>query len=132
MNKELFLNDEYVNALCSNESVEQVIPYLLSLLPVSSIPRTRKSNKLVEGLRQDSDSIHAFIAKECCVNPEETVEKTKLYEAYVQFCLSSGRESHKKHGFLRNLKSQGFLEIRDPKTREACWKGITLKSYKKR
>ena len=132
MNKELFLNDEYVNALCSNESVEQVIPYLLSLLPVSSIPRTRKSNKLVEGLRQDSDSIHAFIAKECCVSPEETVEKTKLYEAYVQFCLSSGRESHKKHGFLRNLKSQGFLEIRDPKTREACWKGITLKSYKKR
>lgn len=132
MNNELFLNDAYVNALCSEESVRQVIPYLLSLLPVESIPRTKKSNKLVESLRQDSDSIHAFIAKCCCISPEERIEKTKLYEAYIQFCITAGRESHKKHGFLRNLKSQGFLEVRDPKTREACWKGITLKDYKKR
>ena len=132
MNKELFLNDEYVNNLCSNESIEQVIPYLLSLLPVESIPQTKKSKRMVEGLRQDSDSIHAFIAKCCKLNPDDYIEKSKLYEAYVQFCLSSGRESHKKHGFLRNLKSQGFAEIRDPKTREACWKGITLKEYKRR
>lgn len=132
MNKELFLNDDYVNNLCSEEGVTEIIPYLLSLLPVTAIPRTRKSNKMVESLRQDSDSIHAFIVKRCSVSAKAIVEKSKLYEAYVQFCIDSGRESHKKHGFMRSLRSQGFLEVRNTKTREACWAGITLKEYKKR
>lgn len=131
MNKELFLNDEYVEDLCSQESTEEVIPYLLSLLPVAAIPRTTQSNRMVEGLRQDSDSIHAFIVKKCVKNPEQYIEKDVLYEAYVQFCVSSGRECHKKHGFIRNMRSLGFEEYRNPSTREACWRGITLKSYAK-
>ena len=126
MNKELFLNNEYVNDLCSEESAQEIIPYLLSLLPVSSIPRTDRSNRMVEGLRQDSDSIHAFLVKKCKKDPEAFIEKGALYEAYAQFCIDSGRESHKKHGFMRNMRSLGFNEYRNPKTREACWKGITL------
>lgn len=132
MNKELFLNNEYVNDLCSEESAQEIIPYLLSLLPVSSIPRTDRSNRMVEGLRQDSDSIHAFLVKKCKKDPEAFIEKGALYEAYAQFCIDSGRESHKKHGFMRNMRSLGFNEYRNPKTREACWKGITLRSYGKR
>lgn len=132
MNNELHLNDEYVNNLCSNESVEEIIPYLLSLLPVTEIPRTAKSNKLVESLRQDSDSIHAFIAKHCINDPEGTVPKQSLYEAYAQFCMDAGRECHKKHGFIRNLRSMGYTEVREGATREACWKGIKFKDTKKR
>ena len=131
MNNELHLNDTYVNDLCSNESIEEVIPYLLSLLPIEEIPRTNKSNKLVESLRQDSDSIHAFISKHCSIDPEAITPKQSLYEAYAQFCINAGRECHKKHGFIRNMKSLGYTEIRDTKTREACWKGIKLK-HKKR
>ena len=132
MNTELHLNDEYVNNLCSNDSVEEIIPYLLSLLPVTEIPRTAKSNKLVESLRQDSDSIHAFISKHCINDPEGTVPKQSLYEAYTQFCMDAGRECHKKHGFIRNLRSMGYTEVREGATREACWKGIKFKDTKKR
>lgn len=131
MNNELFLNDEYVGDLCSEESIEEVIPYLLSLMPVTEIPRSRTSNRLVEGLRQDSDSIHAFIKKKCATGPDYSVTKERLYEAYAQFCIASGRESHKKHGFMRNLRSLGYKETRDPKTREAQWSGITLAEYLK-
>lgn len=127
MNKELHLNDDYVNDLCSDESIEEVIPYLLSLLPVEEIPRTIKSNKMVESLRQDSDSIHAFISK-CCINDEDAIiTKSSLYEAYSQFCINAGRECHKKHGFIRNMRSLGYTEVRDSKSREACWKGIKLR-----
>lgn len=131
MNNELRLNDVYVNDLCSNESVEEVIPYLLSLLPITEIPRTVKSNKMVESLRQDSDSIHAFIAKNCVSEPDATIPKQALYEAYAQFCINAGRECHKKHSFIRNMKSLGYIEVRDSQSRESCWKGIALKEHKR-
>lgn len=129
MNNELHLNDEYVNDLCSEESIEEIIPYLLSLLPVKAIPRTKQSNKMVESLRQDSDSIHAFIMRKCVVDPKARISKDTLYTAYAQFCVSSGRESHKKHNFIRTLRANGFTEVRNIRTREAMWKGITLKEY---
>lgn len=132
MNKELFLNDEYVNDLCSEEGIEEIIPYLLSRLPVMAIPRTVSSDRMVEALRQDSDSIHAFISKKCKKGPELYVEKNVLFESYVQFCIDNGRESHKKHGFMRSMRSLGFKEGRHPKTREACWKGIAVKVNTKR
>lgn len=131
MNNELFLNNDYVNDLCSEEGVTEVLPYLLSLLPIKEIPRTRSSNRMVEGLRQDSDSIHAFIKKMCVTDPEYSIRKDALYDAYVEFCMKSGRESHKKHGFMRNMRSLGYTESRSTvsKDRGLVWNGITLKEY---
>lgn len=127
MNTELFLNNEYVNDLCSEEGVSEVIPYLLKLLPMKDIPRTSMSDKYVESLRQDSDSIHAFIAKNCELGQSFTVGKDALYEAYCRYCVDNGRESHKKHAFMRNLRAQGFKEIRHTKSREYLWSGIGLR-----
>ena len=131
MNNELFLNNEYVDDLCSEESVSEIIPYLLSLLPMTEIPRTRVSNRMVEGLRQDSDSIHAFLKKMCVTGPEYSIGKDALYEAYAEFCMKSGRESHKKHGFMRSMRSLGYKEGRESRSRERklVWNGITLKEY---
>ena len=131
MNTELFLNNEYVNDLCSDAGVEELIPYLLTLLPAKAIPRTEMSNMLVESLRQDSDSIHAFISKKCVKGKGEIIQKQALYEAYTEFCIRAGRESHKKHSFMRNMRSLGFKEVRNER-REACWLGITTKQYKKK
>lgn len=130
MNTELFLNNDYVNDLCSEESVSQMIPYLLRLLPVREIPRTSSSDRYVEALRQDSDSIHAFIARKCRLGEDYTVDKSALYEAYCRFCIDNGRESSKKHSFMRNIRSQGFKEVRDPKTREYRWGGLELRGNK--
>lgn len=127
MNNELFLNNDYVNDLCSEEGVSEIIPYLLHLLPVKDIPRTSTSDKYVEALRQDSDSIHAFIAKQCELGSGMSVEKNALYEAYCRFCVDTGRENSKKHSFMRNIRSQGFKEARDGKSREYLWLGIGLK-----
>ena len=130
MNNELFLNNDYVESLVN--SIEEVIPYLLSQLPVTEIPRTRRSNQMVESLREDSDSIHAFISKKCRLGEDETVAKQALYEQYAQFCIESGREAHKKHSFMRAMRSQGFAEARDSRTREAIWKGIAFKTKNRR
>lgn len=129
MNNELFLNNEYVDALCSDESIEEVIPYLLSLLPLKEIPRTNMSDSCVETLRQDSDSIHAFIKSECELGEDLYISKDVLFQSYADFCVTNGRESHKKQGFMRAMRSNGFIEIRD-KDRKYCWKGIGLKKKK--
>lgn len=126
MNNELFLNNAYVDDLCSDESIEEVIPYLLSLLPLKEIPRTQLSNSCVESLRQDSDSIHAFINSCCEIDNDLSVTKDKLYQAYADFCINNGRESHKKHSFMRIMRSNGFAEVRG-KDRKYAWKGIGLK-----
>lgn len=126
MNNELFLNNEYVDDLCSDESIEEVIPYMLSLLPLKEMPRTELSNSCVESLRQDSDSIHAFLQTECDTGEDLYVNKDILFQRYADFCVNSGRESHKKHGFMRTMRSLGFKEIRG-KDRKYCWKGIGLK-----
>lgn len=125
METELFLNDEYVEDLCTN-GVDEVIPYLLTLLPLKDIPRTSASDRLVEDLREDSDSIHAFIAQCCIIGDEQKVGKNDLYEAYVRFCNDLGREAHKKQNFMRNIRSQGIAEYRDSKSREYGWKGIGI------
>lgn len=127
MNTELFLNNDYVNDLCSEEGVSEIIPYLLHLLPVKDIPRTTTSDKYVEALRQDSDSIHAFLSKHCEIGPGLSVEKNALYEAYCRFCVDTGRENSKKHSFMRNIRSQGFKEARNGKSREYMWVGLGLK-----
>lgn len=127
MNNELFLNNDYVNDLCSEEGVEEVIPYLLSLLPLKEIPRTRVSNACVEALRQDSDSVHAFISRCCVEDKHGVVSKDDLYQSYTEFCIETGREAHKKHGFMRALRSLGYIETRTKKSREAAWKGLVLK-----
>ncbi len=126
MNNELFLNNEYVDDLCSEKSIEEVIPYLLSLLPVKEIPTTKISSACVEALRQDSDSIHAFIERRCEKDNSSAISKDELYQAYTEFCIETGRESHKKHGFMRALRSLGYSETRIGKTREAAWKGLRL------
>ena len=131
METELFLNDDYVNDLCTN-GVEEIIPYLLTLLPVKEIKPTKMSMQLVEELRQDSDSIHAFLKRKCYLGEGESISKTDLYIEYVNFCNDIGREAHKKHGFMRTLRAQGLTDSRDTQTREALWNGITLKVRRKR
>lgn len=126
METELFLNDAYVDDLCT-AGVDEIIPYLLELLPVYAIRTTRLSDRLVEELRQDSDSIHAFVKKRCILGEDKQVSKNDLYIAYVNYCNSIGRESHKKHGFMRTLRAQGIIDGRDAQTRESIWVGICLK-----
>ena len=128
METELFLNDKYVNELVT-QGVEEIIPYLLHLLPIDRIPRTKTSTRLVETLREDSDSIHSFLNNKCIIDVDATVSKDTLYEEYSRYCAEFGRESRKKQGFTRALRSQGFGSDRN-KNNEAVWVGLTLDKSK--
>ena len=127
LNTELFLNQKYVDDLLSEASVLETIPHLLARLPLEEIQETETSKRLVEGLRQDSDSIHAFIKQCTKIDTESFVVKNDVYSAYQRFCINSGREAHRKQQFMRHIRGTGILETRHPVTREAGWKGIKVK-----
>ena len=77
-----------------------------------------------------SPSVKTLIAKKCKVGEDFYMDKTALYEEYCRFCIDNGRESSKKHSFMRNIRAQGFKEVRDPKTREYLWCGLKLRGKK--
>lgn len=131
MKTPLELDDAYVSKLCSNESIEEVIPYLLTLLPMKEIPRTRVSDKLVKTLRSDSDTIQAFINDMCIEGYEFTVSKDSLFEQYNEYCIESGREAHRKHGFMRAMRALGYKEARGS-DREYKWRGLTTKKEREK
>ena len=126
MQKELFLNDKYVDNLCSEASILETIPHLLGLLPLNGILRTEKSDSLIESLRRDSDSIHAFISECCEIGKGRWCTRNNMYDDYVSYCINSGREAHKKLAFMRHIRSQQFVERRHPKSREYCFLGVGL------
>lgn len=112
MNKSIVLSEKYVTDLWAESSIEELIPFLLKRLPVKDIRRTEKSAENVENLRRDSDTLYAFISDRCILDGNESVSKEVLYDAYVEYCIDSGREAHKKHNFMRSLRSLGIQEQR--------------------
>ena len=50
MQKDLFLDNRYVNSLCSESSITEILPHLLHRLPIVEIKSTKESDKLVENL----------------------------------------------------------------------------------
>lgn len=104
MTKVLDLDSDYVDDLWSERSIKEVLPHLLDRLPLGDIESTKRSNELVESLRQDSDSIHAFISKCCNKAPDLKIKKTLAYEKYAVFCKRElGVEPYIKRDFYRHF-----------------------------
>jgi putative DNA primase/helicase len=127
MNTVLELDEDFVDELHSELSIREAIPHLLDRLPLKGISNSPRSLKLVETLRQDSDSIHAFISKKCVEGKNETVEKKRLFLEYKTFCADNQLDAYGLQEFYRLLKSKGYKEIRG-KAHEYSFKGIGLKS----
>lgn len=121
----LRLNNDYVNKLCSSKNIESVLPHILSFLPLKTMPNPKSSKALVDMLRQDSDSIHAYVKQKCVVANNFIVVKRVMYESYVNYCLATGRQPEKYHDFNRYMKTT-YREARHPKSGEAIWKGIGM------
>lgn len=131
----LELNNSYVNKLCSSESIEALIPYLLKYLPLKDMRTTENSERIAENLRQDSDSLHAFIERCCKEDLGRFTAKEDLYFSYVRYCTETGREAHKKHVFFRHMRGTPYKEIRKTLpdgSRTVVYKDITLRKRRRK
>lgn len=71
------------------------------------------SVKATQQLRNDSDTIEAFLS-ECCAVGENSdrLERKDLYEKYVEYCKEWERQSHTKNNFFKALRNKGFPEVK--------------------
>lgn len=85
--------------------------------------------RATDNYRQEMDDIGRFL-NECCVeDPEATVAKLSLYDAYVSWFRQEGmrRESLSKLLFGKELSNRGFQETRTGDAR--FWQGVRLNGF---
>ena len=116
------------------DRLEEELPYLLHLAMDAmnrmyergNILESENSKYLVQQLRNDSDTIEAFIFDMCVTDEANAkVSRSELYEEYEQYCKDSERQAHKKQNFFKALANKGFGKCMTKGTR--MFKGIRLK-----
>ena len=88
------------------------------------ITESAGSHEAVQSLREDSDTVEAWINEECSRVKGSRVERGQLYLKYDSFCFSSGRTSLSKNSFFRSLRMKDFKEVKSSGVR--YFEGISL------
>lgn len=68
------------------------------------------SVEAVQSLRNDSDTVEAWINEECSRVKGAKEERGKLYQKYVSYCDSTDRTSLSRNNFYRSLRMKDFRE----------------------
>lgn len=121
------------------QELEQEIEYLLRLA-VQAVERMYQqgiitvadvSDRAVQQLWNDSDTVQAFLQELCDKDEKGRIERTELYDKYNEYCEDTDRQSLTKNNFYKSLRAKGYSEIKSNGYR--YFKGISyLKSGFKR
>ena len=74
------------------------------------ITESAGSLEAVQSLRNDSDTVEAWISEECSRVKGAKEERGKLYQKYVSYCDSTDRTSLSRNNFYRSLRMKDFRE----------------------
>ncbi|MCD8231936.1 MAG: phage/plasmid primase, P4 family [Clostridiales bacterium] len=100
--------------------LEQEIDYLLQI-SVQALERMYEqecitvsagSEKAVDRLRQDSDTVQAFLSELCVDYDKGKIERTDFYGQYVKYCGETDRQTLTKNNFYRSLRIKGYMEMK--------------------
>ena len=119
------------------EKLEKEIPYLIHLAMQALgrmyqrgyIVESKNSEAKVRQLRNDSDTIEAFLTAKCVHgSADDRIERTGLYKEYNDYCSEEERQAHKKNAFFKALRNKGFDEVKSHG--EWYFSGIAYRSDK--
>lgn len=85
---------------------------LVRMYAAGKIHESPASIEAVKTLRNDSDSVQAFLSANIDKSEEGRIKKKDLYSGYEQFCRDADRQSLTKSNFFRSMKAKGFSEIK--------------------
>lgn len=71
------------------------------------ITASAESEKAVEQLRMDSDTVQAFLVEECILDDGSRIERADLYRKYERYCEDTDRQSLTKNNFYKSLRLKG-------------------------
>ena len=76
-----------------------------------NITVARASDREIERLRADSDTVEGFILEECEKVDGYREERTELYRKYAAYCEDNERQDLTKNNFYKSLRLKGYDEI---------------------
>lgn len=76
------------------------------------ITESAGSREAVQSLRNDSDTVEAWLSEECYRVQGVRVERSILYQKYDSFCFSSGRTSLSRNSFYRAMRVKDIKEVK--------------------
>lgn len=82
-----------------------------------------KVQAATEEYREDMDSIGAFLAECCVIDPTAKAPVKTLYETYVRWCQENGEPPMKQRMLSKRLKERGFRQDKSTGGRMA-WYGL--------
>lgn len=88
------------------------------------ITESAGSVEAVQSLRNDSDTVEAWINEECTRDHGSRVERGLLYQKYDSYCLSTDRTSLSRNNFFRSLRMKDFKEVKSSGVR--YFEGISI------
>jgi P4 family phage/plasmid primase-like protien len=76
------------------------------------IKESAGSREAVQSLRNDSDTVEAWIFETCYRVRGARVERGQLYQSYDSYCFSTDRTSLSRNGFYRAMRMKDFKEVK--------------------
>jgi len=86
---------------------------------------TEKIREATAEYRDENDVLRDFLEERCIEDPNASISKKELYQAYVDWSTFNTEKTLSKGTFLRLIEERGYKPYRSNK--ERGWKGITLK-----
>lgn len=86
---------------------------------------TEKIREATAEYRDENDVLRDFLEERCIEDPNASISKKELYQAYVDWSTFNSEKTLSKGTFLRLIEERGYKPYRSNK--ERGWKGITLK-----
>lgn len=90
--------------------IHMCVDALERLYMIGHIVESRGSKEAVQQLRNDSDTVEAFISEVCARDPAGSEQRTALFRVYSAFCLDAGRTALTKNNFYKSMRIKGFSE----------------------
>lgn len=125
------------------EHLQADLPYLLNQAMMAlnrmykrgKIFESEHSKELVQMMRNDSDSVEAFLFEKCEKGKaDDKIERKALFSEYVEYCKDQELTPHRKKNFFRAIRNKGYVDTTSNGARyffPIKWKGTDKDGFLK-
>lgn len=92
--------------------IRLAVKALERMYQAGQITESAGSREAVQSLRNDSDTVEAWIFETCFRVKGARVERGQLYQKYDSYCLSTDRTSLSRNNFYRAMRAKDFKEVK--------------------
>lgn len=110
MDKRINVSKKFANKLFSETEMSMVLSYLIRMLPLDKVSKSKNSVREAEIARKRSDSIYDFIKSEFIEDPNAHVPKDEVFEMYSKYCRRTQRTPHAYYIFFDYLMDYPFIK----------------------